>query len=171
MSRESVCPPHRDFAAFDPPGLRLPRRAAALFLFTLVAMAQTNTSVVEGRVSDPSGAVIGDCNVVLTSLKMASELTTQTNDSGTFIFPAVPVGSYTLKVNKENFRPYELDDFRVTIGQRVTQDVRLQLGPVAEAVTVEASDAAPLLEPRSNDLGTLIEPVNVQQLQIGRAHV
>ena len=166
MSRESVCPPNGDFAAFDPRALRLPRRAAALFLFTLVAMAQTNTSVVEGRVSDPSGAVIGDCNVVLTSLKMASELTTQTNDSGTFIFPAVPVGSYTLKVNKENFRPYELDDFRVTIGQRVTQDVRLQLGPVAEAVTVEASDAAPLLEPRSNDLGTLIEPVNVQQLPL-----
>jgi hypothetical protein len=137
-----------------------------ILLFTSVAMPQSNTSVVEGRVADPSGAVIRDSSVVLTSLRTSSALTTRTNETGTFVFPAVPVGSYSLKVVKENFKAYELSDFRVTIGQRATIDVQLELGAVAESMTVEADGSAPLLEPSSNELGTLIEPVNVQRLPL-----
>ena len=129
-------------------------------------MPQTNTSVVEGRVADLTEAVIPYCSVVLTSLRTGGALTTRTNETGTFVFPAVPVGSYTLKVIKEGFKVYELSDFRVTVEQRATLDVQLDLGPVAESVTIEASDSAPLLEPASNELGTLIEPVNVQQLPL-----
>jgi hypothetical protein len=139
-------------------------------IFTLLsasaAMAQTNTSVVEGRVADPTGAVINDCSVVLTSLKTTGALTTRTNQTGTFVFPSVPVGSYTLKIVKEGFKLYELSDFRVTVGQRVTQDVELELGPMSQSITIEGADSAPLLEPGSNELGTLIEPVNVQQLPL-----
>jgi len=131
-----------------------------------MATAQTNASVVEGRVADPSGGVIRNCNVVLTSLRTSGALTTQTNDIGIFVFPAVRVGSYTLKVVKDGFKAYELSDFRVTVEQRATLDVQLELGPVAQVVTVQAAGSAPLLEPASNELGTLIEPVNVQQLPL-----
>jgi hypothetical protein len=139
---------------------------AFLSLFGPVALPQTNTSVVEGRVADASGGVIPACKVVLTSLKTAGAMTTLTNETGIFDFPAVPVGSYTLKVTKEGFKEYELSDFRVTLGQRSTQDVVLELGAVTESVTIEAAGSAPLLEPSSNELGTLIEPVNVQQLPL-----
>ena len=84
-----------------------------ILVFASVAMSQTNTSVVEGRVADPSGAVIRDSSVVLTSLRTSGALTTRTNETGTFVFPAVPVGSYSLKVVKENFKAYELSDFRL----------------------------------------------------------
>jgi hypothetical protein len=135
-------------------------------LFASVAVAQTNTSVVEGRVADPSGSVIRECSVVLTNLQTGGAITTQTNETGTFVFPSVPVGSYTLKVVKDGFKVYKLSDFRVTVEQRATLDVQLELGPVAEIVIVEAAGSAPLLEPASNELGTLIEPVNVQQLPL-----
>jgi hypothetical protein len=137
-----------------------------LSLLGPVALSQTNTSVVEGRVADPSGGVIPACMVVLTSLKTAGVMTTLTNETGIFDFPAVPVGSYTLKVTKAGFKEYELSDFRLTLGQRATQDVVLELGAVTESVTIEAADSAPLLEPSSNELGTLIEPVTVQQLPL-----
>lgn len=137
-----------------------------LSLFGSIAMSQTNTSVVEGRVADPSGGVIGDCSVVLTSIKTSGALTTRTNETGTFAFPAIPVGSYSLRVVKTGFKAFELSDFRVTLGQHVTQDVVLELGTVSESVTVEAADSALLLEPSSNELGTLIESVNVQQLPL-----
>ena len=135
-------------------------------LFASVAMTQTNTSVVEGRVADPSEAVVHGCSVVLTSLRTGGVLTTRTNETGTFAFPAVPVGSYTLRVVKEGFKVYEVSDFRVTVGQRATLDVQLELGPFAQTVTIEEADSAPLLEPSSNELGTLIEPVTVQQLPL-----
>ncbi|MFN7997273.1 MAG: carboxypeptidase-like regulatory domain-containing protein [Bryobacteraceae bacterium] len=139
---------------------------ASLFFSASLALAQTNTSVVEGRVADPSGAVIADATAVLNSLKTGATLSTRTNETGMFIFPAVPVGSYTLKIAKESFMSYELSDFRVTVGQRATLDVQLELGAMNQSVTVEVGDSAPLLEPSSNELGTLIEPVNVQQLPL-----
>lgn len=139
---------------------------AFVLLSASAAMAQTNTSVVEGRVADPSGAVIRDCSVTLTRLQTGGALTTQTNETGTFVFPSVPVGTYTLKVVKEGFKVYKLSDFRVTVEQRATLDVQLELGSVAQIVIVEAGGSAPLLEPASNELGTLIEPVNVQQLPL-----
>lgn len=139
---------------------------AFISLFGPIAMSQTNTSVVEGRVADASGGVIVDCSVVLTSINTGGALTTRTNETGTFVFPATPVGSYSLKVVKTGFKAYELSDFRVTLGQHVTQDVVLELGAVSESVTIEAADSALLLEPSSNELGTLIESVNVQQLPL-----
>jgi len=152
------------------------KRISALRLFCAIALfaswlapvgtSQTNTSVVEGRIADPSGGVVRDCRVVLTSLKTGGSLGTQSNEAGIFIFPSVPVGSYDLKIAKEGFRVYELSDFRVTVEQRATVDVELQLGPLTESVTVEAADSAPLLEPSSSELGTLIEPVSVQQLPL-----
>lgn len=135
-------------------------------LLASMAMPQTNTSVVEGRVADPSGAVISDCSVILSSLQTGAELATRTNATGTFVLPAVPVGSYTLRAAKQGFKTYELSDFRVTVGQRVTQDVELELGAMSQTVTVEEGGAAPLVEPSSNELGTLIEPVNVQRLPL-----
>ncbi|MGE5647796.1 MAG: carboxypeptidase regulatory-like domain-containing protein [Acidobacteriota bacterium] len=137
-----------------------------LLLSALVAAAQTNTSVVEGRVFDPSRAGVNDCTVELKSLATGGTLTTRTNETGMFVFPAVPVGSYSLKVTKDGFNTYEISEFRVTIGQRVTHDIEMQLGAMSQSVTVVESDAAPLLEPSSNELGTLIESVNVQQLPL-----
>ncbi len=131
-----------------------------------LASAQTSSSVVEGRVTDPSGAVVSNCAVRLADLGTGAELSTRTNDSGAFAFPAVPVGSYTLKIAKEGFKAFELSGFRVTVGQRVQRDVQLELGPMAQSVTVEVAGAAPLLDPSSNELGTLIETASVQQLPL-----
>jgi len=134
--------------------------------FAVPARSQINTAVVDGKVQDPSGAVVPGCTVKLTSLETGGAMTTETNDTGLFVFPAVPVGSYTLEVSKPGFKVYLLSGFRVTIGQHVTQEVRLELGPATQSITVEAAGSAPLLEPSSNELGTLIEPVSVQQLPL-----
>jgi hypothetical protein len=130
------------------------------------AWSQTNTAVVDGEVTDPSGAVIPNCSVVLSSLGTGGTLTTRTNETGVFVFPAVAVGSYTLQIAKQGFKVYVLSDFRVTVGQHATQDIVLELGPAAQIVTVEEADSAPLLEPSANELGTLIESVNVQRLPL-----
>lgn len=142
------------------------RIACVSVLFAPMVWSQTNTSVIEGRAADPSGAVISDCSVVLTSLQTGAALATRTNETGIFVFPAAPVGSYSLKIAKDGFKTYELSDFRVTVGQRARLDAELQLGPMSQTITIEEGDSAPLLEPSSNELGTLVESVNVQQLPL-----
>lgn len=128
--------------------------------------AQSGDSVVDGTIEDPSAAVVPDCDVRLVNVATGSVLTTRSNDAGLYIFPSVTAGSYMLTVAKQGFKSYTLSDFRVTVGQHATQNVVLQLGPASQTVTVEESDSAPLLEPSSNELGTLIEPVSVQRLPL-----
>ena len=145
-------------------------RRARILLVALVAcavsIAQTSTSVIEGHVADPAGAAVAASTVVLKNLQTGISVTSHTNEAGAFIFPSVPVGHYTLTVTKENFKAYELSDFRVTVDQRASIDVALELGAVAESVTVEAAGSAPLLESVSNEMGTVIEPINVSQLPL-----
>jgi hypothetical protein len=128
--------------------------------------AQSGNAVIDGVIDDPSGAVVPGCEVSLMNIATGGVLTTQSNDAGIYIYPSVTAGSYTLKVAKEGFKTYSISDFRVTVGQHATQNVMLELGVSSQTVTIEASGSAPLLEPSSNELGTLIEPVSVQQLPL-----
>jgi hypothetical protein len=144
--------------------------AIALLLTCALVVAQTNSSAIEGRVADPAGAAVANCTVVLKNLQTGTSVTSQTNEAGSFFFPSVPVGYYTLTVTKENFKTYELSNFRIAVDQRATFDVALELGAVAESVTVEAAGSAPLLEVVSNEMGTVIEPVNVSQLPLNGRH-
>ena len=128
--------------------------------------AQSGNAVVDGVIEDPSGAVMPGCEVKLVNIATGGVLTTQSDGTGLYVFPSVKAGSYTLQIAIEGFKSYSLSDFRVTVGQHATQNVRLELGPSSQTITIEASGSAPLLEPKSNELGTLIEPVSVQQLPL-----
>ena len=126
--------------------------------------AQSVGSVVEGVVSDASGAVLPDCDAVLTNINTGTRLVTRTGDAGLYVFASVLPGEYALTISRDGFKTYSLSDFRVTVSERATQNAVLQLGATTDSVVVESAGSGALLEPTSNELGTLIESSNVQQL-------
>lgn len=127
---------------------------------------QSNSSVVEGVVQDATGGGIADCEVALVNGETGGKQSTRTDEVGVYVFPSVTPGVYSLRVEKEGFKSYSVANFRVTVSQRTSQNAVLQLGATSDSVVVEAAGSAALLEPTSNELGTLIEPVNVQQLPL-----
>jgi len=143
--------------------------ASLAFLFNQVsqqACGQSSTSVVEGIVQDATGAVIQNCEVVLSSANTGVQLTTHTNTEGVYAFLSVQPGVYSLQASAEGFRTLSLDNFRVTLSQRATHNILLGPGSASATVTVDASGSAALSEPTSNELGTLIESVNVRELPL-----
>ena len=128
--------------------------------------AQSGNAVVDGVIEDPSGAIVPGCELKLVNIATGGVLTTQSDGAGLYVFPSVKAGSYTLQIAIQGFKSYSLSDFRVTVGQHATQNVMLELGPSSQSITIEASGSAPLLEPKSNEFGTLIESVSVQQLPL-----
>ena len=145
----------------------------AFFVFVFVfgqisqpGFSQSSTSVVEGIVQDATGAVIQNCDVILMNTETGGRLTTHTNMEGVYAFLSVQPGVYSLEASKEGFKSYSMDNFRVTVSQRATQNIVLGLGTASMTVTVDASGSANLSEPTSNELGTLIEPVNVRELPL-----
>ncbi len=139
---------------------------AVSLVLSQVGLSQSVNSQVEGFVEDTTGAAIPDAEVVLTNLRTGVAQTTRSNELGRYLFPSVPVGLYSLKVSKQGFETYALSQFAVAVGQRATEDVVLKVGAVAQEVTVSAAGLRPLLEPSSNELGTLIEPTSVSELPL-----
>ena len=65
-----------------------------------MALAQgggaSSTGTIQGRVSDSSGAVLPGVTVTATSPSMIGAQTQVSNENGSYRFPAVPPGAYTI---------------------------------------------------------------------------
>jgi hypothetical protein len=135
------------------------RRAMEYTLVLLnlgIGMAQTsvNTGLVRGIAADSSGAVIPNATVRLISHATGIAATHTSNAAGLFVFPAQPVGSYSIEIRAAGFRTQLVNDVDVQIGEATSVNVRLQPGEASESVTV--SGESPLLRPEESDLSSVV---------------
>ncbi|MBL8211376.1 MAG: TonB-dependent receptor [Bryobacterales bacterium] len=126
-------------------------------------MAQTTTGTVTGFVSDPGGAFIAQATVRLQNTNTGLVLTTETNDSGSYVFPLVQPGAYQISVEKQGFGRFART-FTLEVTQQARIDAQLAVGQVNEAVTVSA--AAVLLETDTSNLGQVISNRQVVDLPL-----
>src|SRR5438270_6167301 len=116
--------------------------AAFLFLTTCLVWSQsTATGTVAGQVTDPSSAVVQGAEVKLTDTATGKSQTTNTNETGRYIFSNVPLGTYNITVNKAGFAQTKVAQQSVSVGSTTTVNVAMTLGAATETVTVEASGA------------------------------
>ncbi|MGB7133959.1 MAG: carboxypeptidase-like regulatory domain-containing protein [Acidobacteriaceae bacterium] len=139
----------------------------AMLLFGVgTGSAQSGTSSVQGTVTDSTGAVVPDSSVQLTNNGTGVTLQSRSDQTGNYSFPSVPPGLYTLQVTKDGFATYKITGFNVIVGQHQTQDAKLSVASSSTVVTVDASGLSNLLDPQSNDLGTVIGPHAVENLPL-----
>ena len=77
-----------------------------LLLFASLALAQSGSGILRGQVTDPSGAIITNADIVMTPVT-GSPLSTQTSSQGMYEFKNLPAGKYTLNVVAHGFALYE----------------------------------------------------------------
>lgn len=109
----------------------------AAVLFAAPALAQETTGTVGGTVLDSSKAALPGVTVKLEGA--AVNQTVVTDGSGRYLFPQVPPGMYRVTSSLQGFTTSVAENVEVLLGQKVTLDVTLQVGGLAEAVTVESS--------------------------------
>jgi hypothetical protein len=147
-------------------GFRLLAMACLLALCGMVprAFAQFETAVVEGIVQDSSGARVANAKVSLHNLDLGTVLTRSTSKGGSYEFPDVQVGSYTITVESPGFDPSITDPFDVEVAANVRIDVPMTVSGAHEHVQVVASDTG--LEIDTSDRGTTIEPAQILDLPL-----
>lgn len=123
-----------------------PTRTVLLTLFFLMVgwvatFAQIDRSVLEGTVTDSSGAVIHGVSVQVLAVDTGISQQQQTNAHGYYRFPGLAVGRYTVTVTNPGFKTRVIEDVGLQVGQTRTLDVQLGVGAVAETVDVKASNA------------------------------
>jgi len=105
--------------------------------------SQNFNATLSGRVTDPSGAVIPNASVTLTSDTTGAVARTQSNSNGYFTFPNLAPAPYTLRVTAKGFRDYVQRGIVLLMNQNVTNNVTMQLGSEVQTVNVSAN-ASPL---------------------------
>jgi hypothetical protein len=132
--------------------------AVAAAVFTLVfssgAAAQSSTGGLRGVVKDAQGVIPGvSVSLVNESTSIARD--TVTNERGEYSFPAVEPATYTVKVAVQGFRSFERQGVRISTQQFAVLDVTLEVGTLAETITVTAD--APLIESVNASVGGVID--------------
>lgn len=95
------------------------------------------STVVRGRVTDPSGAVVPAAVLRLAPRGGGPSRQTTTGLDGAFRFGDVPPGWYELSVESPGFAPYQRGSLEIG-GPALELEIGMRLSPMAAAVTVTA---------------------------------
>lgn len=109
-----------------------------LAMLATVAYGQ-GTAAIVGTVTDPSGAVVPNAQITLTDVDNGFIRTTASNSAGSYSAPGLSVGRYDIQVEATGFKTYRQKDITVNVNTVVRADVKLQIGAVAQTVTVVAN--------------------------------
>ncbi len=101
--------------------------------------AQTATGILQGRVSDATGAAVPEAMVTVQNERTGVAQKLSTNNEGTFFQSFLLPGVYRLTVEKSGFQKYTSSGIRVNVQQTVALEVPLKLGDVSTTVEVTAS--------------------------------
>ena len=108
--------------------------------FAASAAAQSTLGRLSGTVLDASGGVLPGATITLTSEQTNQVQTSVSSETGAFVFPQVPVGTYKVEIGMQGFRSATFTKVSVAVGQEYALTARLQLGNVSENITVEGTD-------------------------------
>src|SRR6266403_58239 len=115
----------------------------------------STTGAVTGVVTDPTGSVVPGATITLTQLGTNLTLSTTTDSSGRYLFPALSPGQYSLKCTGKGFRTTTISQLQVEVLKAFTLDIKLELGAQSETIEVVAVTGAEL-QTSDASIGTVI---------------
>jgi hypothetical protein len=128
----------------------------------LFAQSQATTGVIEGIVSDSTGAVLPGVSVSLRNTDTNFEVTHITDADGRFRAVLLPLGTYEVRTALEGFAPQVVKGISLGVGQTRTIDIRISPASVSEELVVTAE--APLIETARTEGATRLNEETVSDL-------
>ncbi len=139
--------------------------AAVALLSASAAIGQTTTGSITGTVTDPSGAVIPNANVVAVNTGTGVRTPVKSNGAGVYTIRFLPIGSYTIEISSQGFSKVTVPQFALEINQTAKEDAHLSVGASTEvkvqgnlAPILDATDATLGLSLNANEISTI--PLN-----------
>lgn len=135
------------------------------FLFVWCAWAQGPTGKVTGVITDPSGGVIANADVRVTNAATGVVHQTKSDATGLYQVVQLPIGSYKVTAKAPGFEETSVTSTTaLEVGETLRVDIRLEVGKVSNAVTVEA--AASQVETQNSTVGATISGQAIFELPL-----
>lgn len=122
------------------------------------------TGSFSGTVSDKTGSVISGATVRITSQGTGAVREAKTDDTGHYLMPLVPIGTYTIRVESQGFQPNEQRDVRLQVDEH--RDVPFTMSPASVSSSVEVSATEVTVETANPTLGQVITSEQVADLPL-----
>jgi hypothetical protein len=123
---------------------------------------QATTGGIEGTVTDPSGAVVAGAQVTVTNMGTGYAREVTTDSKGYFSAVLLPLGTYSVAVQKSGFAKMLVQNVSVTMGASTRTDMQLKLAAAGVQITVTA--AAPLIETTKTETSSGLTELSIQGL-------
>ena len=129
-------------------GFQLAAAMLAVCLLATSAFAQgggaSSTGTINGKVTDASQAVLPGVTVTATSPALLGPQVSVTNAEGSYRFPGVPPGTYTVTFELPGFSTVKNEGIEIRLGFTATLNVELKVASLQETVTV--TGASPVID-------------------------
>ncbi len=123
-----------------------------------------SVGAVSVTVTDPAGAAVPEATLQLKDLDTNVVQKGSTQGNGTFSFPYVAYGRYSLTVSKTGFQNQIFNEIQVQTGRTTDIKAALQLGTTQQTVTVEGE--SPLVETDNSVIANTIDTKQVVNLPL-----
>jgi len=134
--------------------------AVLLALGAATRVSAQSTGSIRGTVNDPSGAAIANAAVTLTDTGTRINRDTVTNESGIFVYPDLPIGTYTLKIAAPGFKTENRPDLTLLTGQVIDLPVAMSVGAQTQQITVSSES-----QQIETSISTVEQSVTQQQMR------
>ena len=160
-------------------GTVLPRRKSAgarhlgAAVFALLALgiptggaaqARLTGADLEGVVKDESGDVLSDAAVTIVNRDTAVARTIATDTHGRFRLPALPLGRYSITIDRAGFARLRREGLVLVLGESALLELTMKVAAVEEAVTVVAETR--VVHAGHTAVSTVVSQEQVQHLPI-----
>lgn len=135
-----------------------------------VALAQAGSSSLRGIVTDLQGRAVSGANVTISDDQKNFKRDQTTNESGAYVFTSLPPGTYRIDVEASGFKKASVSQVQAQIDTPGTLDVQLEVGNIAETVSVVAGADAPI-NTSDATLGNTFESRRIVELPLNANNV
>ncbi|WP_426749467.1 TonB-dependent receptor [Myxococcus sp. Y35] len=138
---------------------------AAGLLYGSAAFAQSSTiigTVIDAQSRQPAADVV----VTATSPNLQGEQVVVTDAQGNYRIPQLPPGDYTLRFEKEQFKPYARSAIQLRLNRTIR--VNVELLPEALGEVVEIVGAPPTIDVGSTQMGVNVDQEFIKRIAVAR---
>ncbi len=141
-------------------------RNVALLLVAAAAtsFAQSDSTSINGLITDPTGAPISNAKVTARNQGTGATREAASSNTGTYVIPSLPSGIYSITIEVAGFKKFETKNNKIDANLPATISAVMQIGSLTETVEVQATVAA--IQTETSTLGKLVEGKQLSDLQL-----
>ena len=128
------------------------------------SIGQASLAELRGTVADESGAVLPGVTITAVHNQTGTSRSTVTSETGAYLMPALPLGTYTITVELSGFATVVREGFQLSVGQSAVVAFTMKLATLSETLTVTGE--SPLVATKQSDLGGRVATAQIESLPL-----